>query len=241
MISLQNISIRVFAQCIPLFAHGTSMFALCIPMFTHYIPMFFHRKNTLFLRGGWGPRSAIVVLCLLVTSCNLFETRDPDEPGTTTVPVFIQPDRPQDVIQNLQNAVRTINLDNYRRCLEPEMFSYQPSSVAQSSNPDLWLGWGFAEEEAYFNNMRAEAEGLSGHELRLENRRSVQISPDQEQFDAEYRITVQHNRQGLPGEARGVLRLILVRDESGSWSIAAWSDAAEGSDFTWSDFRAAFL
>ncbi len=181
------------------------------------------------------------ILGLLVASCNLFETRDPEEPGTTTVPVFIQPDRPQDVIQNLQNAVRTMNLDNYRRCLESETFSYQPSSGAQSSNPDLWQGWGFAEEEVYFNNMRAETEGLSGHELRLENRRFVQISQDQEQFDAEYRITVQHNRQGLPSVAEGVLRLIIVRDESGSWTIASWSDASEGSDFTWSDFRAAFL
>ncbi len=234
MISLQNILIRVFAQSIHLFTRCSSMIA-------HGIPMFTHCRIPLFLRGGRGLFSSIAVLCLLVASCSLFETRDPEDPGTTTVPVFIQPDRPQDVIQNLQNAVRTMNLDNYRRCLDPEVFSYQPSSVAQSSNPDLWLGWGFAEEEAYFNNMRAETEGLSGHELRLENRHDVQIPPDRWQFDAEYRITVQHNRQGLPGEARGVLRLIMVRDESGRWSIEAWSDAAEGSDFTWSDFRAAFL
>ncbi len=184
---------------------------------------------------------AIAMLGILMVSCSLFETRDPEEPGTTTVPVFIQPDRPQDVIQNLQNAVRTMNLDNYRRCLAVESFSYQPSSVAQSGNPDLWQGWGFAEEEVYFNNMRAETEGLSGHELRLDDRRFVQISQDQEQFDADYQITVQHNRQGLPVVAEGRMRLIIVRDESGSWTIESWSDATEGSDFTWSDFRAAFL
>lgn len=190
-----------------------------------------------------GPLPALLIIaCLLsVSSCNLFETRDPEDPGTTTVPVFIQPDRPQDVIQNLQNAVRAMNADNYRRCLDSGTFTYQPSSVAQSSNPELWQGWGFAEEEVYFNNMRAEAEGLSGHELQLENSRFVQITPDQEQFDADYRITVQHNRQGLPVEAEGRMRLTMNRDESGKWSIGAWSDAAEGSEFTWSDFRAAFL
>jgi hypothetical protein len=194
-------------------------------------------------RRRLAPRSlvaTIAMLCILMASCSLFETRDPEDPGTTTVPVFIQPDRPQDVIQNLQNAVRAVNLDNYRRCLK-ESFTYQPSSGAQSSNPDLWQGWGFAEEEVYFNNMRAETEGLSGHELRLDDRRFVQISQDQEQFDADYEITVQHNRQGLPVVAAGRMRLIIVRDESGSWSIESWSDAAEGSDFTWSDFRAAFL
>ena len=181
-----------------------------------------------------------MLLLMLFTSCSLFETREPEDPGTTTVPVFIQPDRPQDVIQNLQNTVRALNLDNYRRCLT-ESFEYEPSSVAQSSNPDLWLGWGFADEEVYFNNMRAEAEGLSGHDLQLDNRRFVQISQDMEQFDADYRITVQHNRQGLPVSAEGRMRLIITRDESGIWAIEAWSDAAEGSDFTWSDFRAAFL
>lgn len=234
MISLQNIPIRVLAHGNPMFRHGN-------PMFARGNPMLARDMFLLFLRGGWSPFAAIVAFCLLAASCSLFETRDPEEPGTTTVPVFIQPDRPQDVIQNLENAVRTMNLDNYRRCLDPEVFSYQPSSVAQSSNPDLWQGWGFSEEEAYFNNMRAETEGLSGHELRLENRRLVQISADQEQFDADYRITVQHNRQGLPVEAEGRMRLIMIRDESGSWAIESWSDAAEGNDFTWSDFRAAFL
>ncbi len=183
---------------------------------------------------------SVFSLLLLIASCSLFETRDPEDPGTTTVPVFIQPDRPQDVIQNLQNAVRALNVDNYRRCLT-ESFVYEPSSVAQSSNPDIWQGWGFTEEEVYFNNMRAEAEGLSGHELQLENRRFVQISQDEEQFDADYRIKVQHNRQGLPVEAEGRIRLFISRDEFGNWAIASWSDAAEGSEFTWSDFRAAFL
>ncbi len=193
------------------------------------------------LYGGRKLLFVFVLIGMLITSCSLFETRDPEDPGTTTVPVFIQPDRPQDVIQNLQNAVRALNLDNYRRCLA-ERFEYEPSSDAQSSNPDLWQGWGFAEEEVYFNNMRAEAEGLSGHELQLENRNFVQISQDQERFEADYRMTVQHNRQGLPVSAEGRMRLLITRDESGIWAIETWTDDISGeSDFTWSDFRAAFF
>ncbi len=204
------------------------------------------QKNFSWLPGfGWphGVRISLFVFLLIVmvvASCNLFETRDPEDPGTTTVPVFIQPDRPQDVIQNLQNAVRALNLNTYRLCLT-ESFEYQPSSVAQSSNPDLWQGWGFAEEEVYFNNMRAEAEGLSGHELQLENRNPPSISQDQAIYEKNYRITVQHNRQGLPVTAEGRMRLFLTRDESGNWAIETWTDISGESDFTWSDFRAAFL
>ncbi len=183
----------------------------------------------------------VSLLLLFIPSCDLFETREPEEPGTTTAPVFIQPDRAQNVIENLQNAVKALNVDNYRRCLSSEAFTYEPSSVAQSSNPDLWIGWGFTEEEIYFNNMRSDAEGLGGHDLVFEDRSMNHISSDKERFEADYYITVQHNRQELPSEAQGRLRLVIIRDEGGMWSIESWSDAAKGSDFTWSDFRAAFL
>lgn len=183
----------------------------------------------------------LVFIASMMSSCSIFETRDPEEPGSTTVPVFIQPDRPQDVVQNLENAIRAMNLDNYRRSLSQELFQYEPSSEAQSSNPDLWHGWGFSEEETYFNNMRSEAEGLSGHDIELQNRSQVRVDSDIEEFQADYTLTVEHNRQGLPTEARGSMRLQISREEDGIWEIISWEDASDGSDFTWSDFRAAFF
>lgn len=188
-------------------------------------------------------RPYILVLALIISSnaCSLFDTREPEEPGSTTVPVFIQPDRPQDVIQNLTNAVNALNLDNYRRCFSPENFQYEPTSEAQSSNPDVWQGWGIGEEEAYFNNMRSEAEDLGGQSLSFQNVSYIQIQSGEEQFEADYELTINHNRQGLPSEARGRIRLFIHRDEGGQWAIHSWSDASAGSEFTWSDFRAAFL
>lgn len=181
------------------------------------------------------------LLLLLLTSCGIFSTRDPEEPGSTSVPVFEQPDQPQNVIQNLENAVRALNVDNYRRCLDADNFEYDPSGIARNSNPEVWERWGFAEEEVYFNNMRSEADGLSGHDLQLTDGEYVSISSDEHQFEAEYQLTIQHNRSGLPEEARGRIRLVMGRDESGKWAIETWIDSGEGSDFTWSDFRAEFL
>lgn len=183
----------------------------------------------------------LLVLFLFFGACSVFETREPEQPGTTTVPVFIQPDRPRDVVENLINAVRVLNLDNYRRCLSREDFRYEPSLPAQSNNPDIWAGWGFAEEEVYFNNMRAESEGLTGHNLRFENASDVSIPPDEHRYEASYVIQVEHNRQGLPKQASGRLRLTMKQMDDGQWFIIHWNDADGNSDFTWSDYRAAFL
>lgn len=183
----------------------------------------------------------MTIIWLMMTSCSIFETREPEEPGSTTVPVFIQPDRPQDVVQNLINAVRAVNVDNYRRCLSFEEFVYEPTSVAQSGNPDLWQGWGVLEEQTYFSNMSSETEGLGGHDLTFEYENYTPRQTGEEQFEADYLIIINHNRQGLPSEARGRIRLFIDRDEDGQWSIHSWSDASNGNDFSWSDFRVAFF
>lgn len=186
----------------------------------------------------------VLFICFFfISACEIFETRKPEEPGTTTLPVFIQPERPQDVVQNLINAVRVLNLDHYRRCFSAESFSYDPSQAARSSNPEIWVGWSLTDEEIYFNNMRAESEGLSGHELRFSDPVFVGIHSEEELFEAGYLITVEHNRQGLPKVATGKLRLTIVRMDDGQWTIESWVDRenGQGNDFTWSDLRAAFL
>ncbi|MEX0681046.1 MAG: hypothetical protein WD097_06655 [Balneolales bacterium] len=188
--------------------------------------------------------ATVLLLCIvLISACSVFETRDPEDPGSTTVPVFIPPLHPQNVIENLQNAMRTLNVDNYLKCLSNESFTYEPSIAAQSNDPDTWQGWGFEEEKTYLNNMRSDAEGQGGHELKLENTSSAPIGEDAERFEANYTLTIEHNRQTtLPSQASGKIQLNLIRDEeSGEWIIQSWRDSSEGSDFTWSDFRANFM
>ncbi len=182
----------------------------------------------------------ILLLFTTVMSCSLFDTREPEEPGPTTGPGFIQPDQPSAVIENLTNAVRGINLTNYLRCLHEASFTYEPSSAAQSSNPGIWQGWGYNEERDYFNNLRAEAEGLSGHDLSFENEALVDQSEGEAQYEADYALTIRHESGADLEELRGSVILHMIRDESsGDWVISSWID--RGSGTTWSDLRAAFL
>lgn len=183
----------------------------------------------------------VAAATLLLVSCGLLGTREPEEPGTTTVPVFIQPDRPQDVIRNLQNAVASMNTDHYMRSLATEAFEFRPAGAAMAENPELWQGWGLDEERFYFNNMRAETEGRSGHRLRLADEAYVPVPPNRQQYEASYEITVRHNRSGVPETAKGLMRLDMEQSEDGLWFIRSWTDAPGSGDFTWSDFKARFF
>lgn len=183
----------------------------------------------------------LILYTICLTSCGIFETRTPEEPGTTTLPGFIQPVQPRNVIENLENAVRFLTLDYYIRCLSTEEFVFEPSFEAQVDYPDIWQGWGLEQEEQYFNNLRSEGRGLAGHNLKFEG--ESYVGDDSEQvFEASYTLKVEHNRsKEVPREAKGKLRMVLKSDPEGRWTIHSWSDSGEGSEFTWSDFKAIFL
>ncbi|MDI6402538.1 hypothetical protein QLX67_11075 [Balneolaceae bacterium ANBcel3] len=184
-------------------------------------------------------RFLLLFLILTTFSCGIFSTRDPEEPGTTSGSVFIPPDRATTVITNLKNAVRSMNSDHYLRSLSSDHFTFEPTADAQSRNSSLWNQWGYIDESQYFGNLSSQTANRSGHELVLENESYLSIDQT-EQFEAIYRLKINHGESGIPEEATGRMILILEQDESGDWFIRSWADFENGSSFTWSDLRYSF-
>lgn len=193
------------------------------------------------------PFIIIVLLALSVMTvaqgCSLFETREAEAPDGGITGVFLQPDRASIVLDNLINAIETLNTQNYLRNLHPDAFEYNPSLRALETNPELWARWSRDEEQLYFNNLRAAAENTSGHQLRLSNISSESISLSEQQIVADYTLTLIHNRAnvGVPTNISGRFVLVLQSGEDGLWSIVRWSDVGSGQTFSWSDLRASFL
>lgn len=184
----------------------------------------------------------LVLVLLVLSSCTLFETREPDPPDSGAGTPFIQPDRAEIVLQNLENAVKDLNVRNYLNCLNEETFTYQPTGEAQNSDPDLWSGWGFASEENYFNNLRSSAQSGSGNSLQLSNIESETLSSTEQQISVNYVLNVNHNRNtdGIPVTAQGRMILYLVAGDDGLWSISGWTDLSTSGEFSWSDMRSTF-
>lgn len=187
----------------------------------------------------------ILLICLQTAACSVFETREPELPGRGDGSAFIQPDQPRNVIDNLKNAVASLNQSNYLRCLSDEVFQYTPTPQAQNTDPDLWAAWSKHDEEVYFNNMRAASENFSGHQLQLQNETFDIDTENTQQYTAEYTLTMVHNRSSgatdVPTVATGTIRLTLKSGEDGLWSIQEWVDAPDSDSFTWSDMRATFI
>lgn len=186
----------------------------------------------------------LVVLALMVilTGCELFQTRNAEPPDTGNVGVFLQPDRPEVVLENLISAVENLNAVNYSRCLIESGFRFNPSNTALNSSPEIWASWSVEDERTYFNNLRAAATNNSGHRLSLLNISTELSSNDSRQVFADYTLTVLHNRSnlGVPTTISGTIALRLQLEEDGLWSIREWTDISTSGEYSWSDLKAAF-
>ncbi|HQF42209.1 MAG TPA: hypothetical protein PK073_04780, partial [Ignavibacteriaceae bacterium] len=93
----------------------------------------------------------IIFLSFVAVSCNLFDTRNAEEPdkGKSS---FIPPVRAEDVIKNLKNSFIDKNVQNYIACFVDTLFANKKFSFSASSEAialyQVFLqGWGLNEEK----------------------------------------------------------------------------------------------
>lgn len=180
-----------------------------------------------------------LALVLLLSACDLFSPRTPEDP-ITEGGTFAQADTPNQVIANLEAAINELNTLNYRRSLD-EQLTFTPTPSAAAQDPSLWQNWSRGEEEGYFNTMVAAAQFSSGHSLRLNDQTTSVLGPDRFVLDATYVLTVQHRRTELPTIVQGKLIWVITQDADGLWHLSDWTDQELGSNPSWSDLKAGFI
>ena len=195
-------------------------------------------------QGSFLPLLLLLLLLLPLPACELFATREPEPPLLGTGGVFIQPDTPSAVLENLSNAVREMNAINYLNCLSSTDFAYQPAGQGNIGDPSLWSGWGRIEEDRYFKNLASAAENLTGHSLSLEIVRRDDLSPTEHRVIANYALVVNTNRNTasrVPNRITGQFVMILRANASGLWSISSWTDIATNPEYSWTELKAEFI
>lgn len=181
---------------------------------------------------------ALILLLLMLPACDMFSPRPPEVP-TTGGGTYTQPDAPDIVVENIQNAIAEMSVQNYRRSLSASM-NFHPAASAVAGSP-IFAGWGVAEEERYFSSIVASTDATAEHQLRF-SEQTLSPAGDHFVFDALYVLTIQHNRsEAPPGPFQGQLSWVIVQDEDGLWRIQEWTDQdLGGSTPTWSHLKAAF-
>ncbi len=174
----------------------------------------------------------------IFAGCEIFTPRTP-EPPLDESSQFIQPDTPEQVIENIQSAIEGLNTQNYRRSLDDD-FVFQPTATAEASDP-IWAGWGPTEEEQYFSTIVAAIPQPGDQRLELNDQTFTIVDDRISILDATYVLVFPHNRTGVPQTVQGRLSWEISQGDDGLWSVTRWVDSEIGSEPSWSDLKASFV
>ena len=188
---------------------------------------------------------AILVLSLLGSSCGIFETRDPEPPSQTSSN-FVPPTEPSIVFSNMATAFRDLNSLNYLRSFADSTtngrsFSFEPTPQARSKYGGVFFNWSRESEQRYFENLKSKVPGGSSATLTFDVLTIQSLQSDSAQYEATYRLNVQHTVANVAKEARGRAQFFLMADRSRNWVILRWVDVTDNAaSFTWSDLKGEF-
>lgn len=180
---------------------------------------------------------AAIIAMMVLGGCGLFETRTPEQP-VTEGGTYLQPDTPDQVIENIQYAIREANTLNYRRSMADDL-TFDPTAKAEARDA-IWAGWSVTEEESYYSTLVSTIAQNGTLSLTLNDQTLTAIDAQQSVLDATYLLTVDHNRPEIPTTLQGRLLWIIRQNSDGLWELASWTDREVGDEPSWSDLKAAF-
>lgn len=191
----------------------------------------------------------LIILIITLSSCSLFETRNPESP-VTNKSSFQPPYSAQIVISNFIASISEKNVDNYISCLADSMqgdqksFIFVPSQEALTRFPGQFTFWSLSQEKRYFNFFINSVPGDSTPQLILKNTEKFDVfQSDSCILTSDYEFYPKHSNQNVITNSRGTLQFAIYRRTSGLWAIQRWTDIKFGNDSTlstWSILKAQF-
>lgn len=192
-------------------------------------------------------RRVVAAGCLgLLASCALFEPRDSQAPDEGALGDYLPPSSPQNVLHNLQEAIRFLEVVPYRDLLADSAWS-SPFVLMPDAEEYLslqGLPWGLEEEDLWFRSLAGHFSTLPAaarHELELDTETAIEQYGDSALFVSAYTLTMDHGVASLPSTFSGTLSLLLARDlQQGDWAILRWQDQAADTGAGWTRLRVTF-
>ena len=190
---------------------------------------------------------SILLLSLLLISCDLFSTRVPDEPEDSSASEWQFPYSPRIVVKNLEIAVGRRSIVDYMRSFsdtsEAEMsFQFEADSETQLRYPGLFDNWGSDNErshvQALFSPANLPLDSLAELAVQLES--DPVLTGDSAEIYADYEMHIGHLNESAPRQMEGQLYFVLKRAVDGGWYLVFWRDVRLTGHDCWSDLKAEF-
>lgn len=188
----------------------------------------------------------IILLPLLLNSCDLFSTRNPERPDTGGTG-YIPPTSYDLVIANLKNSIKERNLNNYLLCFSDSSFTgisqfeyiADPQSSAQFQG--IFSEWNIKSEEKYFTSMVSFILDETNPNLNFTDV-EYQNFNDSIVFTGTYFINLEFANEFSGNNFSGNSRIVLKNSKSGFWYITSWYDfqSNDNSLLSWSYLKSKY-
>lgn len=181
---------------------------------------------------------ALLLLILPMVAC--FDVRSPEKPDDATG--WISPTEVIILTDNLSKSLSTLNLNNYRRCLNADKFVFLADPDIATTNQGMFAGWNWDKENQFFNNLLLASRPVSAsNSFLLSNVRSNNIGVDSVEFTADYQMAVYHQDTAFkPVNFSGLLTFQLKRNSQNEWQIVQWRDNKINNNSCLSDLKQHF-
>lgn len=181
----------------------------------------------------------ILVFSLLLASCDMFTSRDPESPVAPRTD-YTAASTPEILMDNFRNSFKDRITENYLVCFVDSSFtsrkySYTASAGSVLTYPHL-LYWNLQAERQYFVNLVNALQSESAISLTYSNL-TVNYYSDSASVSAAYSLSVPFKDESRPKYYQGSLKFTLVRDQRLQWAISYWQDIKDQKYPSWSELK----
>lgn len=184
-------------------------------------------------------RYIIIILLFGLSSCDLFSTRQPELP-TTSSNSQIPATTPDILFSNFTSSIEEKVLDNYLTCFADPAFSNKKfafiASAAVSVQFPVLSSWGIESERQYFNNLKTISLTGNSITLALSNQINTPLG-DSAVYQVDYSLTINTKDQSVTGDYKGTAQFKIYLDKRNQWVIGTWEDIRKSEQKSWSDLK----
>lgn len=186
---------------------------------------------------------AFVILSIFFMSCDLFDTRIPQEPGSgnQTLPIAFTKEI---LFANFRDAFQQKNSDEYRKLFSDtsthnQQFIFIPAASAGTRYS--FLSWDKVTEDEYFRNIIASVGSSSSFRFDLVTiPKIVSYQSDSAKYSFMYLLFVPHNRGAVTQQFVGSGDVYVSPDKNAIWRLYRWVDFETKKDSSWSELKGQF-
>ena len=185
----------------------------------------------------------ILFLAFLVISCDLFTTREAEDPSQNRSN-FETPASASIVIKNFKNSLIDKNVQNYLACFVDTLYSQKLYSFSASSEAlSLYQmqGWGIDEENRYLNAVITKVPKDFPISVTLTDTLYSNLGGDSLIYSATYSLNIPfQTADPYPLIYSGNLEFKMLRDQRSLWVIYFWKDTKSQTLPSWSELKGSF-